>query len=100
AVTGNRHINLMWDLRGEFVVCKGGDEADNPLRNLECDCHKVWVTKRSSVSEPVETTAELFDDASVSHRVKRSPVNTCFYRLCHAQDTTVFSKGGFRLEDA
>ena len=90
----------MRDLCGELVVRKSGDEADNSLRNLESDCHQVWVTKRRSIGKPVQTTAQLLDDAGVSHRVKRSAVNSCLNRLGHPQDATVFPKGGFRLEDA
>jgi hypothetical protein len=94
------------DLRRDLVEDKRRDEANDTLWNSQGHGYEVWIVKRLSIGDPVETSIQLIQELFVSKRIecpRMYPELDCPLRLEHSailsENTQSTFSGGILDQD-
>jgi hypothetical protein len=70
-VRSDCQINGVWNLRRHVVKGQCRDKANDTSWNFEGDRNEIWVFKRLSIGNPVETAIQPLQELIVSKRIER-----------------------------
>jgi hypothetical protein len=88
----DRHVNLMRDLRRQFMEGQRRDEADHAVSDLESDRDEIGISEGRQFRKAIKPPADLLECARIPHVVKSPRVYAKAEGLCGVQRSAVDSK--------
>ena len=92
-------INGVRNLSGQAVMEEGRNETDDRLWNLDSDRRPVRIGQRCT-GEPIETSSDLFDLATVAQRIECAGMYPQSDRIARSEHVPMFAEDFLRLRPA